>query len=345
VTAVAGRVTGQAAERLVPGRLAALAEQAVERCRLDLTGRHVLTEAATGAYASTAVLAALAGARVTALARASRHGSVEEVRTWMGGVTAAAGVDDAVDVVERLEPEMLGRADVVTNSGHLRPLDEAFIARLQPGAVVPLMMEAWEIDAGRVDVDPVALRRRGIPFAGTNERHPAVGVFDYLGVMAVKLLLDAGVPVQGCDLVLLCDNAFGPYLLRTLRACGARVTVAADPDAVDLARPVDAVLVSLTPWEGPRLARPHLERLSGSTQHALVAQFFGDVDRAAAADLGIRCWPDPAPPQGHMGVLPSDIGPEPIVRLQAGGLKVGQVLLVPDDERTASEREFLDVLR
>jgi hypothetical protein len=45
-----------------------------------------------------------------------------------------------------------------------------------------------------------------------------------------------------------------------------------------------------------------------------------------------------------MGVLPNDIGPEPIVRLQAGGLKVGQVLLTPSRERTEFERGFLDVL-
>jgi len=27
-----------------------------------------------------------------------------------------------------------------------------------------------------------------------------------------------------------------------------------------------------------------------------------------------------------MGILPSDIGPEPIIRLQTGGLKVGEIL-------------------
>jgi hypothetical protein len=43
-----------------------------------------------------------------------------------------------------------------------------------------------------------------------------------------------------------------------------------------------------------------------------------------------------------MGVLPSDVGPEPIVRLQCGGLKVGQVLRLPPIMRTAADREFLD---
>jgi len=76
---------------------------------------------------------------------------------------------------------------------------------------------------------------------------------------------------------------------------------------------------------------------------AVVVQLFGDVDRAAAGELGIGCWSDPPPPHGHMGILLSHIGPEPIVRLQAGGLKVGQVLLTPESERTDFDRGFLDV--
>jgi hypothetical protein len=58
----------------------------------------------------------------------------------------------------------------------------------------------------------------------------------------------------------------------------------------------------------------------------LVGQFWGDLDRAALARFGLRYWPIEAPPLGHQGVLPSNVGPEPIVRLQSGGLKVGEVM-------------------
>jgi hypothetical protein len=43
-----------------------------------------------------------------------------------------------------------------------------------------------------------------------------------------------------------------------------------------------------------------------------------------------------------MGVLPSRLGPEPIVRLQTGGLKVAQVLLTPAAERCAQDMEYVD---
>ena len=325
--------------------LARLVDEAVGRCHLCLAGRRVVTEAATGAYAATALLAATSGAEVVALARPTSHGSVAEVHLWLLETARLLGVADRIDVVEHLTPEHLASADVVTNSGHVRPLDRRLIMNLKPTAVVPLMMEAWEVGAGRPDVDLAALGRRGIAHAGTNERHPAVGVFEYLGLMAVKLLLDSGVPVFGTHLLLLCDNPFRDYLERTLTACGAEVTVASSPDAVvRTARPVDAIVVSLTPRAGARLGANDLARLAHVAPGAVLAQFFGDIDRDSAAACGFSCWPDPAPPHGHMGVLPSAIGDEPIVRLQAGGLKVGEVLLKPEAARSPFESEFLDVL-
>jgi len=40
----------------------------------------------------------------------------------------------------------------------------------------------------------------------------------------------------------------------------------------------------------------------------------------------VAVWPLSPPKPGHMGILPSAVGPEPIVRLQVAGLKVGESL-------------------
>ena len=61
-------------------RLVRLMQQAIERCQLQLDNLTVLTEAATGAYAVTPVIAAIAGAKkVFAIARSSRYGTLEQV--------------------------------------------------------------------------------------------------------------------------------------------------------------------------------------------------------------------------------------------------------------------------
>ena len=47
---------------------------------------------------------------------------------------------------------------------------------------------------------------------------------------------------------------------------------------------------------------------------------------------------------GHMGVLPSAVGPEAIVRLQTGGLKVGEVLASGLDNASAADLAFIQLL-
>lgn len=322
------------------GRLAALCRQAVARCRLDLRGRVVLTEAATGAYVVTPVLAALAGAeRVYALTRPTRYGSVAEVTAQTLELADLAGVARQIDVITAKTPDILARANIVTNSGHVRPLDGATVGQLRPGAVIPLMYEAWELRPGDVDLE--ACRWRGVAVAGTNERHPAVGVFDYLGIMAVKLLLDAGVAVYGSTVLLLCDNPFGPYIEAGLRGAGARVQTAPALGAATLASDYDALLVARTPGDTPALDAADAVSVAERAPGAVVAQFWGDLDRSALLANGVPVWPAKAPAPGHMGILPSAVGPEPIVRLQAGGLKVGEVLLRWEQAR-AQERDFVD---
>ncbi|MBN9519691.1 hypothetical protein J0H58_14410 [bacterium] len=309
-------------------RLARLVRQAVERCGLNLRGRVVFTEAATGAYAVTPVLAARAGAeRVFALARPSRFGTVAEARCTTEALAAEAGVAGRVRVVTEKRPDLIREADVVTNSGHVRPIDRETVECMRPGAVVPLMYECWELRPEDVNLE--ACLARGIRVAGTNERHPQVDVFSYLGAMAVRLLTDAGVAVRGSRVVVVSDNPFGPYIHRGLEAAGASVTSPHElsPAALQSCGECDAVLVAAGTGPQVIVGRDEARALASAAPSAVVVQFWGDLDRAGLDAVGVPYWPPSAPPTGHMGILPSALGPEPVVRLQAGGLKVAEVLL------------------
>jgi hypothetical protein len=77
---------------------------------------------------------------------------------------------------------------------------------------------------------------------------------------------------------------------------------------------------------------------------AVLAQYWGDVDREALAEAGVPVWPEREPGRGHMGILPSGVGPESIVRLQSGGLKVGQVLSGCARSGDETDVEFVDEL-
>lgn len=305
-----------------PARIAALLRRTVVETGLDLRGLTVLTEAATGAYAVTPVAAALGGARrVLAFARHTRHGSIAEIRAAIDDLCAAAGVGGRVEVVEQVTADMVAAADIVTNSGHLRPIDATLIERLPPAAVIALMYEAWELRDG--DIDLAACARRGIPVAAVNERHPSLDVFSYLGPLCVRELHDCGLPVHGNRIALVCDNDFGPSILRSLHGMGGRVARFAAVEEVPAAA-WDAVIIALTPGTSPRVGRKEIAHLAAVVPpDGLVVQFWGDVDRPAAAGR-LTVWPQSPPAAGHMAVLLSDIGPDAIVRLQVGGLRAAE---------------------
>jgi hypothetical protein len=211
----------------------------------------------------------------------------------------------------------LSAFNLVTNSGHLRPIDKAMIGRLAPDAVIALMFEAWELREG--DIDVAACRARGIRIAAVNERHSAVDVVSFLGPLALRALQDAGVAGYGARIALLCDNAFGPSILRSLTGIGADVSTFCDAGSMP-ACTWDAVLVALHPHAVPRIDATAAARLATVAPGAAIVQIWGDMDRDALAAQGYSVWPPQASRPGHMAVLLSDIGPEAIVRLQSGGL-------------------------
>ena len=231
---------------------------------------------------------------------------------------------------------------MITNSGHLRPITGQCAASIRADAVVALMFENWEIQAGRVDLDLDGITARGIAVAGTNERHPEVDVFSYLGPMAVAQLADAGVSAYHGRLALHCNNPFLDYVAKGLCDSGAEVLVNVPLDGLlDGPRP-DDIVIATTPGSGEAVGRADLGRIANRWPDVVICQFWGELDRESCAALGVGVWPTSDPGAGHMGVLPSRVGPEPLVRLQTGGLKVAQVLRIPADRRSTAELEWLD---
>lgn len=302
--------------------------QSIERrigiLHLDLTDLEVVTEAATGAYASTAVIAALAGAKVRACARDTHnHGSAEDAVAATRELARLAGVEDQIIFFHGVPPEVLRSCDILTNTGRIRPITRNMVDLLQEDAVIALMFEAWEFRGS--DLDLAACRERRIRIAAVNERHGNVGVFPFLGPLCVCLLRDAGMNVAGKRIAIICDNPFATFLLAGLAEVGAEAAAFESPLQLTPG-PWDAVVLALLPQDDP-LGQRHLEVIAERAPGALLAQFWGDVDRAAVKELGLRICPEIEPGRGHMGILLNRLGHEPIVRLQAGSLKAAEIVL------------------
>ena len=314
---------------------------------LNLKGKVVLTEAATGAYVVTPILAALAGAKVYAYSRSTYYGSVNEVFHKTKKVYHDHGMSLDIEYIESLTPEVISQADIITNSGHLRPLNREKLQHAKDQVVIPLMYEAWEWR--EEDMDLNYIRQRGFKIGATNERHLDVDVFNYLGDMAVKQILDAGLCLYKNKFILICNNDFGPYIAKVVSKMCKRLGIIDKKenrhkyhfDNVDWIgdfpkvkipekyKDAEAVIFTAYPfnksWIGSDLTI-EIKSLKDGLNHPFILRYAGDVDCQALDSSGIGYFPQNVPP-GHMGILPSAIGYDPIIRLQAGGLKVGEALL------------------
>lgn len=316
---------------------------------LDLSGKVVLTEAATGAYVVTPVLAALAGAKVYAYVKDTRYGTKADaidatkkvLAHWQGDLPEITFLDE-------LSPDVIASADVITNSGHLRPLNEAVLRYAKNDLVIPLMYEAWEWR--NADMDLSYIRKRGFRLGATNERHPDVDVFNFLGDMAIRQILDAGLCLYDNKFVLICNNDFGPFIAKVLsKVCGGLgvIDVPANRHAYnfenvhwigdfpavnipDSYRDAEAVIFTAYPfttsWIGNNGEPMAAKQFKKNFRHAVLLRYAGDMDTDALTEKGMRYFPQQVCP-GHMGVLPSSIGYEPVIRLQAGGLKAAEAML------------------
>ncbi len=328
---------------LNPHRLVSLMRQAIQRCELQLQNAIVLTEAATGAYAVTPVVAAMAGAeKVFALTQSSRYGTTAEVKVETQQLAEIAGVSACIEFITQKSPDIVAQADIITNSGHVRPINQEMIAAMKQTAVIGLMYEAWEFRPE--DVDLIACRLRGIQVAGVNERHPSVDVFSFLGIMAVKLLLDAGISVYTSNILLLCDNPFSSFMERGLVNAGASVDTIDSLAAAPTDKTYDAIVVALQPRYEPILSATDAVMIAKYWPGALVAQYWGDIDHSAFLSHDIPICPEVEPKPGHMGILPSAVGPEPIIRLQTGGLKAAEVIWRQALQPSNQHIEFVQLL-
>jgi hypothetical protein len=304
-----------------PARLLRLMRESIARTNLDLTGLAILTEAATGAYSVTPILAALAGAkRVYAVTKQSRYGSVDDVIKDTMSLAELGGVANQIQI-ETVLPSDLSQFDIVTNSGHLRPIGPVLINALPQRCVLALMFEAWEFRS--TDIDLAACRQRNIPIVGVNERHVSVDVFSFLGPLAVNMLHEAGIAVYSSKIAILSDNDFGIFISRSLASLGADIAMFKHPDSIPIGD-WDAVLVALKPGIEDRIDAVSARKIASVAPTTAIVQMWGDIHRGAVEAEGLTLWPAQSPSRGHMAVLLSAIGPEPIVRLQAGGLRAAE---------------------
>lgn len=325
----------------------------VKALDLNLKGKIVLTEAASGAYVVTPLLAAIAGAKVYAFTRTTRYGTVEEIfSNTKKLIKECPDWHPDITLIDEITPEIISQADIITNSGHLRPLTEEKLRYAKDSVVIPTMYEAWEWRDADMDINYI--RQRGFKVGATNERHPDVDVFNYLGDMAIKQIFDAGLCPYKNKFVLICNNDFGPFIAKVVaKLCDGLAVIDKNenkdkynfdnvtwignfPEVKIPAEYKDAEAVIFTAypftdnWMGDDTP-VSIEQIKSEFKDPFILRYCGDIDEDVMSKAGIKYYPAHVH-SGHMGVLPSAVGYDPIIRLQAGGLKAAEALLTGKHE-------------
>jgi hypothetical protein len=325
---------------MVGGRISKLLGECVEQFALDLGGLVVLTEAASGHYLYTPLLAALAGSqKVYAVAADSRFGSKEEVGRRTADAAAELGVADRVEVIYDKTEEAVAASDIITNTGSVRPIDRKTVSMMKPTAVVPLMWETWEFREGEVDLD--ACRERGILVMGTDESGAPLDMYPYGGYLAMKLLFEMGLEGhQTRTLLLGGGEALGRSIDGHFRRLRMQVDWFSDLsasapydqlpghfarhgatyDAIILAEHSNPILLL---GEGGLLGFDEIRRANPAVCVGVIA---GNLDREGLEASGLTFFPRKIEPFGYMSYQAYHLGPRPVLGLYAAGLKAGQVM-------------------
>jgi len=158
----------------------------ISRYKLNLAGKTVFTEYASGNYYYTAVAAKLAGAnRVYAY---YPFGERDEMLKE--------------GIIKTSDRGFISEADIVTNSGNVRPITCQDICSMKSEAVIALMMMKSQVRKG--DVDFYCAKKSKIRVVGTDEER--IGILDSIPFKIMKVCFEADLSVWKDKFFLISDG-------------------------------------------------------------------------------------------------------------------------------------------
>ena len=152
-------------------------ENAIDLLKLNLSEKIVLTEVGSGYFVYTPIIALMANAKkVFAWSKDSKYGKAEDIMNQCDIIIKKLGIENRLEYsLNNRKIQHIKSADIITNLGFVRPLNEEFLNSVNNRAVITGMCEAWEIRSNDVNIE--LCKQKGIKVAGTWENHPDLKKF------------------------------------------------------------------------------------------------------------------------------------------------------------------------
>ncbi|UKB80672.1 hypothetical protein [Chryseobacterium sp. MEBOG07] len=322
---------------MILNRIKKIITDSIGNLSLNLEGLNVLTEVGSGFFIFTPVIAKMAKAeKIFVVVNDTAYGKGEDIINELKEILKTWNIDDSnfFFSINSVPEHFLQEADIVTNSGHLRPLNESKLKHTKNTCVIPVMYEKWELRPSDIDVD--YCQQKGIKVAGTWENHPSVKIFDYCKHLMLKLIFDAGFEVKGNKIIIFGDDHYGTLLEKACRDLEAeKVILTRDKDVV-VENVSDADFIFFADYNNKQKLLTDSESLfdvkaiKELNDSVSIIHLAGEIDDEFVKENGINIFPDKKGYPQRMTETLAYLGPLPILMLQTAGLRVGECLLKND---------------
>ena len=312
-------------------RLNRLLKESFLKFNINLTGRKVLTEAASGNYICTPLFAAMAGAKVYAFAKETKFGTIINIKKEILFFAQKLGIDKNILVVENIDQVPLNELDVVTNTGFLRPINRFLINKLNSNCVIPLMWEPWEFRKNDLDLE--AAINKGIKVYGTNESDNRLKTTNYIGLIALYFLLkEKRTPISSKILIIGCEKFCQPiddilrknnYKTKYIITRSLVMTDKSDFDTIIIAENLDNRLI--IGENSGSIFKPEL-----FNEDDLIIHISGNADLKKVV---CKKYPKTTKPFGYMSFTTDFIDPVAVFDLHSAGLKVAEGMLIANSKK------------
>lgn len=308
---------------------------------LDLSNLTVITECASGYYAYTPIIAALSGAKVFALGKNTRYGTFIDNKKYLNELSKKFEVESQILIEEVSSFNKWNKADIITNSGMLRPIKSDVVNQFKKTAVIPLMWEPWEFRPGEIDIE--TCQKKEIPVIGTDENYAPIDMYQYPGMLAIYILNQLQSDYSTDRIVVVGGGLTGSMIVKTLLNFSKNILWYADSSfSADIGitpKPlnklnevknndfVDVLLFAEHTVNTPLFDKSHLDfkNLITKFPDLMVGHLCGSINKEELIASKVDFFPEEIAPFGYMSILPDMFGPKPTLKLMAAGLKVGEI--------------------
>lgn len=306
-------------------------ENAIEILKLDLSGLVVLTEAGSGPFLFTPIIASKANAKkIFVCTNDSAYGKAAEITKQCEDIFRLFNLKTDVEFILNKRPfDVAKEADIITNSAHIRPLDKELLSYTKSSCVIPLMYEKWELRTSDIDVEYCKLRN--IKIAGTWENFPTIKIFDYCEQLIIKMAFEAGYEIARNNILVWSNDHYGELAVKGFTSNGAKSVkkIFSAKDLYDNVSDTDFIFFCdyldsrKLVGENSEIKLEELKKINPSVG---IVHLSGDIDNEFVKSKGFPIYPDKTGYPVRMTFTLAHLGKRPTIYLNAAGLKVGECL-------------------